>query len=276
MIDERTLPEHLDAAVAGASIDLHELTASAQHTGRRIRRRRRVATFAVTSALTAGVVFGIGWLSAMGGPSTLPVPAPPASSPRPGPSLATDIPVAATGRASVAALTELVSGLAHGEASDFSGNHTRPGALARGLPMVTVGALRWTPEGASASVPVRVHVEDGWGPEDAAAFSCADPQRLACRVTETEGRSVVSYEEHTGGAVDRFVDVWLQNQGLRVRVATSNAREIERDPTVLLDEPPLSVAELRAIALDPVWGPTIPARYVDAGQALASYKTARP
>jgi hypothetical protein len=276
MIDERTLPEHLDVAVAGASIDLHELTASAQRNGRRIRRRRRVATFAATSALTAGVLVGIGWLSALGGPNPLPVPAPPASSPVPRPSLGTDIPVAATGRASAAALTELVSGLGPGTPSDYSGDHTRPGALARGLPMVTVGALRWTPAGAAASVPIQVRVEDGWGPEDAAAFSCADPQRAHCSVDEGDGRSVVTYETRNGDAVDRFVDVWLQNEGLRVRVATSNARDIERDSTVLLDEPPLSFAELRTIALAPVWGPTIPSRYVDAGRALASYETARP
>lgn len=276
MIDERTLPEHLDAAVAGASIDLHKLTTAAQHTGGRIRRRQRVTSFAATSVLTAGVVLGIGWLSPNGGSNTLPVPAPPAASPVPPPSLATDIPVAATGRASAAALTELVADLVPGTAADFSGNHTRPGALARGLPMATVGALRWTPEGAAASVPVQVDVEDGWRPADAGAFSCADPQRFECTVSETDGRVVVAYEKRNGDAVDRFVDVWLQNQGLRVRVATSNAREIESDPTVLLAEPPLSDDELRTIALEPVWGPTIPSRYVDAGQDLASYETARP
>jgi hypothetical protein len=272
MIDERTLPEHLDAAVAGASIDLHRLTEHARRDGRRLRRRHRVTTLAASTMLTAGVVLGVGWLSSDSVPGTLPGPGPdPATSQTPAATLDADVPQPATGRATAAALAELVGRLRTGTASDFRGLHTRPGALARGLPLVTFGALRWTPAGADAAVPVQVNVQGGWTSDDEGFFGCADETRLGCRVEEEDGRVVVSYEKHDGAAVDRYVDVWLRDRGLRVLVATSNAREIEKDPTVLLPEPPLSFDDLRAIALDPVWGPTIAQRYVEAGQDLASY-----
>lgn len=276
MIDENTLPEHLDAAVSGASIDLHRLTEVARHDGRRLRRRQRATSIATTTLLTAGVVVGFGWLSADDRPGSLPVPErPPAASPTP--TIDADMPVAATGRATAAALAERVAELADGRATGFSGQHTRPGALARGLPLVTLGALRWTPDGASGSVPVRVTVQDGWGPADASVFTCDDPARLACTVDEADGRVVVGYEKHRGAATDRFADVWLRDQGLRVQVATSDARRIGTDPMVVLPHPPLSLDDLRSIALDPVWGPTIPSRYDDAGRDLTSYdETALP
>ena len=182
------------------------------------------------------------------------------------------MPQPATGRATAAALGDIVSGLRDGSPSDFTGHHTRPGALARGMRLQTVGALRWTPAGANASVPVRVTVQDGWTSADASVFSCADAERSGCEVDSTDGRVVVSYEKPNGSAVDRFVDVWLQERGLRVVVATTNAREIGKDPTTVLAEPALSLDQLRSIALDPVWGPTIPTRYVLAGQDLASFR----
>ena len=272
MIDEHTLPERLDDAVAGTSIDLQRLTAHAERDGRRLRRRHRLGAFAATSALTAGVVLGVGWLAADTVPGTLPGPGPePATSQTPAATLDADVPQPATGRATVAALAELVGRLREGTASDFRGRHTRPGALARGLPLATLGELRWTPAGADAAVPVRVVVQGGWVSDDGGFFTCEDPSRLGCRVDDRDGRVVVSYENRTGGAVDRFVDVWFPDRGLRVSVATSNARAIGQDPAVLLAEPPLSSDDLRTIALDPAWGPTIAQRYVEAGQGLASY-----
>ena len=273
MIDERTLHEHLDDAVSGASIDLHGLTAAAQDRGRRMRRRRRVTSLVATTMVTAGVVLGIGWAVSGPPPGTQPVPAPPpAASPPPRTDVDAAVPQPATGRATAAALDELVSGLQDGTGTDFSGHHTRPGALVRGMPLQTLGALRWQPTGAPSSVPVRVTVQDGWDSEDAAFFSCESSERSGCRVDVLDGRVVVSYERLDGLAVDRFVDVWLRDRGLRVVVATTNAREIGKDPTVLLAEPPLSLGQLRTIALDPVWGPTIPTRYVDAGQDLESFR----
>ena len=254
MIDERTLPDHLDAAVAGVTPDLHRIAAGAERRGRRLRLRRRVAALATTCAVTAAVVGGVGWLSSETIRGT---------APRPDPAV-TPTPKATLG-------AELLQRGGPGTASDFAGDHTRPGALARGRQLVTVGSLRWTPPGAEASVPVRVEVQDGWGRGHAAEFSCADPARMSCTVRQQGRRVVVSYELHNGAAVDRYVDVWSPERGLRVQVATSNARGIGTDPTVVLDQPPLTAAELRAIALDPVWGPTIPQRYVAAGQDLPSY-----
>jgi hypothetical protein len=270
VIDERTLPDRLDAAVAGVSPDLHRLAAGAEREGRRLRRRRRVAALATTCALTAAVVTGVGWLSSETVRGTAPAPDPVAT-PTPAATLGADVPQPATGRATAAALAELLQRARPGTASDFAGDHTRPGALARGQQLVTVGIVRWTPPGADGSVPVRVEVQDGWGRGHASTFRCADPARVDCTVERVDGRVVVSYELHTGDAVDRYVDVWSRDRGLRVQVATSNARGIGTDPTVVLDEPPLTVAELRAVALDPVWGPTIPQRHVAAGQELPSY-----
>ena len=270
MIDERTLPDHLDAAVAGVTPDLHRIAAGAERRGRRLRLRRRVAALATTCAVTAAVVGGVGWLSSETIRGTAPRPDP-AVTPTPKATLGADVPQPATGRATVAALAELLQRGGPGTASDFAGDHTRPGALARGRQLVTVGSLRWTPPGAEASVPVRVEVQDGWGRGHAAEFSCADPARMSCTVRQQGRRVVVSYELHNGATVDRYVDVWSPERGLRVQVATSNARGIGTDPTVVLDQPPLTAAELRAIALDPVWGPTIPQRYVAAGQDLPSY-----
>lgn len=271
MIDERTLPSQLDAAVGGASIDLHRLTATAERSGRRIRRRHRVAAFVGTAALTAGVLSTAGWLASDQGPHSRTNPLPPAASQAPATTINGDVPQPATGRATAAALATFVAGLQPGTASDFSGQHTRPGALARGVPLVTLGAMRWKPQGAPGSVPVRVNVQDGWGKPDASFFTCADPTRFGCAVHEEGGRVVLTYEKHDGAAVDRFVDVWIRDRGLRVVVATTNARQIEKDPRVVLAQPPLSTDELTSIALSPAWGPTIAQRYVEAGQDLPSY-----
>jgi hypothetical protein len=277
VIDERALTERLDDAVSGASIDLHRLTETARRDGRRRVRRHRAVSVATTTLLTTAVLLGGGWVGSQSGPGVRPVPAPPPAAPAPPRSgLASDAPVPATGRATVAALAEKVTDLGPGTAADFAGRHVRPGALARGARLDTVGALRWTPDGGTGSVPVRVNVQDGWDSGRGAAFTCADPGRLRCQVTESQGRVVVAFEKANGEAVDRFTDVWMPDSGLRVRVVTTNAREIALDPTIVLDQPPLSYDDLATIGLDPAWGPTIPSRYVGAGRDLPTYRTLRP
>ena len=107
MIDERTLPDHLDAAVAGVTPDLHRIAAGAERRGRRLRLRRRVAALATTCAVTAAVVGGVGWLSSETIRGTAPRPDP-AVTPTPKATLGADVPQPATGRATVAALAELL------------------------------------------------------------------------------------------------------------------------------------------------------------------------
>ena len=111
------------------------------------------------------------------------------------------------------------------------------------------------------------------GPLKIGAFPVESVDEERVRHVEFVGEAVdlLGHHFHTGDAVDRYVDVWSPERGLRIQVATSNARAIGTDPTVVLAEPPLTAAELRTIALDRVWGPTIPQRYVAAGQELPSY-----
>ena len=79
--------------------------------------------------------------------------------------------------------------------------------------------------------------------------------------------TVVSYEEHNGPAVDRIVDVYHPDTLLRVVVAATDAEEFETARKVV-EEPPLTLDELRRIATLDVWDATMPKAYDDAGSGL--------
>ena len=83
--------------------------------------------------------------------------------------------------------------------------------------------------------------------------------------------TVVSYEEQNGSAIDRVVDVYHPDTMLRVVVAATDAAELETGRKAV-EEPPLTIDELRRIAVLDLWGPTIPQAYDDAGSGLRPYQ----
>ncbi len=107
-------------------------------------------------------------------------------------------------------------------------------------------------------------------PDQGPFFSCREG-RLRCTVTREDGMTVVSYEEHNGPAVDRIVDVYHPDTLLRVVVAATDAEEFETARKVV-EEPPLTLDELRRIATLDMWDATMPKAYDDAGSGLAPYQ----
>jgi hypothetical protein len=203
-------------------------------------------------------------------------------------------PTPITGRSTAAALLDLVGQLEDGSASGIGGQGGEPA----GAPDETYAAFRWKPATGGAATPVMINVQNGFdpGPDQGAEpkgyaceegqsveagtctevggsgkpfFSCRD-DRVACTVTREDGLLVVAYEVHRGGAVDRHVDVFHPDTGLRVVVASTNASEFETRDQVRAD-PPLSSEELRAVATLDVWGPTLPRLWQRRGDELAPY-----
>ena len=287
--------------VDGAGLDLDLLIDGSRRDGRRIRTRRRL-TAAAACVAVAAVVVGAG--SALtGGGSTADAPyATWTGTPEPSPGQRTTTelvypvgrPTPITGRSTAAALLDLVGQLDEGTASGIGGQGGDPaGAAAE-----TYAVLRWKPAAGGAATPVMINVQNGFdpGPDQGADpkgyaceegqsveagtctevggsgkpfFSCRD-DRVACTVTREDGLLVVAYEVHSGGAVDRHVDVFHPDTKLRVSVASTNASEFETRDRVRA-EPPLSSEALRAVATLDVWGETLPRLWQRRGDELAPY-----
>lgn len=309
-LDETNLHDRFADVVGGAGVDLHGLAAGAERDGRRLRRRHRLLSVAGTAAAVTLVVGGATVLmgrSPVAPPAPAPatsggavseVPAPRTDEPANEPLQTADGPrVPVTGRATAAALLDLVGQLDDGRALAFAGQQTTPGPGAA-MPAESYAALWWQAAGSDVATPVRINVQPGFEDDEVSAdpkgyaceegesmeagtceliqpdqgpfFSCREG-RLGCTVTREDGMTVVSYEEHNGAAVDRIVDVYHPDTMLRVVVAATDAEEFETARKVA-DEPPLTLDELRRIAVLDVWGPTIPQAYDDAGSGVAPYQ----
>lgn len=309
-LDETNLHDQLADVVGGAGVDLHGLAAVAERDGRRLRRRHRLLSVAGTAAAVSLVV---GSATVLMGrtPVALPapapatsggvvseVPAPRADEPTDGTLQVADGPrVPVTGRATAAALLDLVGQLDEGRAVAFAGQQTTPDP---GTEMLaeSYAALWWQAAGSDVATPVRINVQPGFEdfepsrdpkgysceegesmeagtceliqPDGEPFFSCREG-RLHCSVTREDGMTVVSYEEHNGPAVDRIVDAYHPDTLLRVVVAATDAEEFETARKVV-EEPPLTLGELRRIATLDVWDATMPKAYHDAGSGLAPYQ----
>jgi len=308
-LDETNLHDRFADVVDGAGVDLHGLAAGAERDGRRLRRRQRMLSVAGTAAAATLVV---GSASVLMGrtPVALPAPAPAtsggvvseASAPTDEPTedalRTADGPrVPVTGRATAAALLDLVGQLHDGRAIAFAGQQTTPDPGAE-MATESYAALWWQAAGSDVSTPVRINVQPGFEDDGVSAdpkgyaceegesmeagtceliqpdqqpfFSCREG-RLRCTVTREDQMTVVSYEERNGAALDRIVDVYHPATLLRVVVAATNAEEFETARKVV-EEPPLTLDELRRIATLDVWDATMPAAYDEAGARLAPYQ----
>lgn len=308
-LDDHDLHDRFADLVDGTWIDLHHLADGAERDGRRLRRRHRLLSVA---AAAAAVTVVAGGATALAGRSPV-APATPAPSASDGPparekpSVTTDDPgdlrtedgprVPLTGRATAAALHDLVGQLVDGRAVAFEGQETTA-EPEEGLPATSYAALQWRVAGSDVATPVRINVQPGFRDaelsdaprgyacdegesveagtcepvegKEGSFFSCRGG-RLRCSVTREDDLVVVSYEEHNGPAVDRIVDVYHPGTWLRVVVAATDAEEFETARKVV-DEPALTLAELRRVAVLDVWGPTMPKAYDDAGSALRPYR----
>ncbi len=295
------LSARFDAVVGDLGLDLDRLTSDARRHGSRIRLRRRLLT--ATSAVAVAAVLGGGLALAPGrtetaGPATgettapadaTPTPAPtpaPTQTPAPAPTSAptrgdgtlvvpTGVRSPITGRATTVGLVDLVNQLADGEASAFGGQGQPPADGRVEVAPQTYATFTWTPSSGGAGTPVRINVQNGFGPDEPDQqgrlfFSCRD-DRVRCRVDRWDGMTVVSYEVHHGDAVDRHVDVFHRTSQLRVVVASTNASEFEKTDAAVRKAPPLSLEVLRTIATSDVWGVTLPREWAEAGTRLSPY-----
>ena len=289
--------------VDGAGLDLDHLVDGSRRDGRRIRTRRRLTAVAACAAVAA-VVVAAGSALTGGGGSTADAPYATSTTatpdPSPGGRTTTELvypvgrPEPITGRSTAAALHDLVGQLQDGTASGIGGQGGDPAGAA----VETYAVLRWKSATGGAATPVMINVQNGFdpGPDQSAdpkGYACAEGQsvaagtctvvggsgkpffscrddRVECTVTRQDGLLVVAYEEHRGGAVDRHVDVFHPDTGLRVTVASTNASEFETRDRVRA-EPPLTSAELRAVATLDVWGETLPRLWQRRGDELAAY-----
>ena len=287
--DHEDLQARFGEVVDGAGLDLHRLVDDARRHGGRIRLRRRLVAVAGAAAVVA-VVGGLSLTGpgtadsappvatgrATGSPTPDPTPTP-VPSPDPsagGLAVPAGQAVAVTGRSTAAALLDLVGQLVPGRAGDVGGQGQPPARPEDGATAQTFATFTWTPDSGGAGTQVMVNVQNAFGeagPDQSGQpfFSCRD-DRVACHVDRAEGLIVVSYEKHQGGAVDRFVDVYHRDSGLRVVVASTNADEIEKGHPVR-EDPPLSSADLRAIATLDAWGVTLPRPWALAGADLSPY-----
>ncbi|QWZ07523.1 hypothetical protein KRR39_19125 [Nocardioides panacis] len=287
--DHEDLRARFGEVVDGAGLDLDRLAGGARRRGGRIRRRRRLLAVAGTGAAVAAVVGGLA-LTGTGSTASAPpvatgstAPTAPTGTPSPVPTAAPSpaglvVPegqaVAVTGRSTAAALLDLVGQLVPGRASDVGGQGQPPARPEDGAAAQTYATFTWTPAAGGAGTQVMVNVQNafgGAGPDQAGRpfFSCRD-DRVACTVDRADGLLVVSYERHRGAAVDRVVDVYHRDTGLRVVVASTNADEVEKGRPVR-EDPPLSSADLRDIATLDAWGATLPRPWDQAGAALSPY-----
>lgn len=286
--------------VDGTGLDLDLLIDGSRRDGRRIRTRRRLTALAACAAVAAVVVVSGVALSG-GGTADAPY-ATSSGTPEPTPVERTTTeliypvgrPTPITGRATAAALLDLVGQLEDGTASGIGGQGGDPD----GAPAETYAVFHWKPATGGAATPVMINVQNGFdlGPDQGAdpkGYSCEDGQsidagtctvvggsgrpffscrddRVACTVSREDGIVVVSYEVHRGGAVDRHVDVFHPDSRLRVAIASTNASEFETSDRVRTD-PPLSSEALRAVATLDVWGATLPRPWQRMGADLTPY-----
>lgn len=266
--------------VAGAELDLVRLTDRSLTQGRRLRARRR-ALAAGSSVGVAAVLVGVVWVGGHAGPDGLGGPAPVAAASTgirsggpshgaPGHGLV--VPggprVPATGRATAAALIDLVRQLERGTARDVAGQGGDPSRSGEGAAVETYATIQWAPAAGGAATQVQVNVQSDFS--EPGFFTCADPDRAACSVARGHGLVVVSYETRRGHAVDRSVDVYHPGTGLRVVIASTNADRIEKGHAVRR-RPPLTTAQLRAVATLGFWGATVPRAYAEQGATLSPY-----
>lgn len=276
-----------ERAVGDLQIDTEMLSRTAAARGIRIRRRRHAA---IGAGLAAAVTVAVGMGATLVGPGERAEDAPFASG---RPAAAGEVPL--TGRATTAALRDLVGKHLAAGMSGFSGTDTATiGSLTgRDLPphlTSAMGSLRVTPRGAGAAVPVTVYVTHGdetfAQPEQ---LPCDDPSEFGfarnCSEVEQGDWHVVRFERHVGGIVERRVHAYDAGRDIDVQIATTDGAEFARyidsnadgqaEPVAqraVLPDPPLSFAALQSIATWDEWGPTIPAEYADRGAALAPYE----
>lgn len=276
-------------------IDTARLAEEAVRRGSGIRRRNR-ALLGGAVAATAVATVGVG--AALTG---LPRPA----APEPPAATSSDAaPVALTGRATAAALRDLVAAHTDAPVSGFGGHDSSAARKPS-----TVGLVRVAN---APAVPVRVDVDGEVPPEDALPRCQEIPDVTECRTGRRGDWQVVTFASRAGEAIHRQVSAYDAGRRLLVRARTTNARELTlftfRDvdawmdtyvselrslPEVLevtrerlaerteelrerlgpvADEPPLSLASLEEIATWSGWGATIDAAYEEKGTALAGYQ----
>ncbi len=282
--DHDDLQARFGAVVGDLALDLDRLTTDARLHGSRIRRRRRLLT--ATSAVAVAAVLGGGLALAPGrtgpagpaGPATGEATASTDATPTRGDGVLV-VPTGArspiTGRSTTVGLVDLVNQLAVGEASAFGGQGQPPADGRVEVAPATYATFTWTPASGGAGTPVRINVQNGFGPDEPDQqgrlfFSCRD-DRVRCRVDREGGMKIVSYEVHHGDAVDRHVDVFHPQSQLRVVIASTNAAEFEKTDAAVRKAPPLSTEVLRTIATSEVWGVTLPREWAEAGARLSPY-----
>lgn len=253
------LHDSLTDAVADVSADLPALLDGSRRQGLALRRRRRVLA-AVGATAAVAVLAGGGYAVAAsvghGAHTTL-------SWAAASPSSGVTAPL--TGRGLTAALAAAVEEVADGDLTEFRGAGGRQ-------PMAE---LLFAP--GTDGVPGLVHLDlqrlSSYGV--ASDYGCDQPYMHDCTSQQLpDGDTLRTYTDESSGsarAYRRYVaEVLSPRRDLRLVLGATNTRQDEKH--AVRDDPVLSPAQLRTIALQPWWSLTrIPAEYAEAGQRLPSY-----
>lgn len=253
------LHSSLTDAVADVSADLPTLLATSRRQGLALRRRRRVLASVGATAAVAVLAGGGYAVAATVGHDPHPTP----SWAVPSPTSGATVPL--TGRSLTAALAAAVDGVADGDLTAFRGTGGRQ-------PMAE---LLFAP--GADGVPGLVHLDlqslTSYG--SASSYDCDQPYMHDCTSQRLpDGDTLRTYTDESSGsarAYRRYVaEVLSPRRDLRVILGATNTRQDESH--AVRDDPVLSPAQLRTVALQPWWSLTrLPAEYVAAGQRLPSY-----
>ncbi|MEW1633225.1 hypothetical protein AB0469_04045 [Streptomyces sp. NPDC093801] len=261
---EDELGEALRQAGDGFTPDRQALVAGGERRGRRLVFRRRAAVIggsAVGLALIGTVgAFAGGLLSGSGGSGgsgTADVAAPPAlSSPPP----AKGVPGSGTGAVSdeqmVAWLTQLLPG---GRLTEAKGHGTGAG------PAGMTGASGVYDDGkGNAAIGVGLNRVDPKGASNAELITCPDKNKFdydgCTSETLADGSKIMVYQGYEYPDRHVLTKAWratlVTPQGYLVDVQEWNAAA-EKDEPVSRPNPPLDPAQLKALALSPLWRPAL-------------------
>lgn len=225
---ETELKDRLHAGVDEATVDIDRLIAGGRATGRRFIRRRRLgqALAAVTAtAAVVGVVLGAGTLR---GPTE-----PPYVGPAAPPTLEPITPQAAW----KIVIDHLPKGA---KLTDVSGGNQGP--LAN--PDLLWARAVYTDRGGPSNLSVNLDWRE-------TSLGCIGDNAVCTTEKLPDGKRLVLFKD-TGPDKYKRHEAWLMDKDGRLLTVRSDNAKTRKGPGTR-PEPPLSLAQLRAVALDPLW-----------------------
>jgi hypothetical protein len=261
------LHDSLTDAVADVSADVPTLMTAARRQGLALRRRRRVLGSVGATAAVAVLAGGGYAVATTVGHDSHTTPSWAAVSPghtlTSAPTSGATAPL--TGRSLTAALASAVGEVADGDLTEFRG--------AGGSDAMAEFLFAPRTDGVPGLVHLDLQSLTSYGL--ASSYGCDQPYMHDCASQRLpDGDTLRTYTDESSGsarAYRRYVaEVLSPRRDLRLILGATNTRQDEKH--TVRDEPVLSTAQLRTVALQPWWSLTrLPAEYAAAGRRLPSY-----